>query len=265
MVEIVVRHGLEERIVGCEPLVCGSRRGGSSPIVGTVGDRLLTATEYGAVLLAAFIGRMLAPSRPAVPSAIRRRSTRCLRRRGPNRARPGSRTPRPCLPIVRRPRYLSSCCGVSWSIRKRGDGHANRGLAVGHLPQAQPAQDAMFPPAEGLQHRSGVLPIGRLAENLALALGHGVAAEDQSPADPPRHVGRLLIGQPGDKLRGRLAAAHAALGRFGRRLHLERVSGRRQQFAPPRRPAGQDQFRIVCPWNSSDRATVSGKLVVVRH
>ena len=56
------------------------------------------------------------------------------------------------------------------------------------------------------EHRPGVGFIGRLSENLAVALHHGVAAEDQPAADPPGNVGGLLPGQAGDKLLGRFAA-----------------------------------------------------------
>jgi hypothetical protein len=44
----------------------------------------------------------------------------------------------------------------------------------------------------------GVLLVGRFAEDLAIALRHGIATQDEAFGGAGGDVGRLLIGQPSD-------------------------------------------------------------------
>ena len=91
----------------------------------------------------------------------------------------------------------------------------------------------MLPAAERRQHRPGVLLIGRFAENLAVALGHGIATEDEAPR---RSAGRRR--PPFDRPAGRPSSAgvsplqtpHSAVSEGGRTA--KRVAGLRQQLAP---------------------------------
>ena len=86
--------------------------------------------------------------------------------------------------------------------------------------------------------------VGRFAQDLPVALGHGIATKHQSAGDFQRHVGGLLPRQAGDELFGRLPAANAALGRLVGQDDLEIVARLGQQFSPPRRTAGEDQFGL---------------------
>ena len=65
----------------------------------------------------------------------------------------------------------------------------------------------MLASAERFEHLSGVLRVRGLAENMAVAVRHGITTENQSVLDPRGHVGCLLSGQPSDELLGRFAAA----------------------------------------------------------
>ena len=100
----------------------------------------------------------------------------------------------------------------------------------------------MLVSAEHLQHSPCMLLVGRFAEDLPIAFGHGIAGEDQSCGDFPHDVGGLLPGQSGDELLRRFPAANPAFGRFVRYDDFEVIARFGQQFSPARRAAGKDKF-----------------------
>ena len=75
----------------------------------------------------------------------------------------------------------------------------------------------MTPSAQGLEHASRVVFVGRFAQDLAVALDHRVAAQHESFVDLANDVGSLLASRARNQLGRPLVAAQAALRGFGRR------------------------------------------------
>ena len=76
-----------------------------------------------------------------------------------------------------------------------------------------------------------MLQVDRFAENLAVALRHRVATENPSGLKPGGNVGRLLIGESGDQIRGAFAAAYSAFGGGGGRTDFETIARLGQQLS----------------------------------
>ena len=100
----------------------------------------------------------------------------------------------------------------------------------------------MIASAEHLQHPPRMLFVGRFAEDLSIAFGHGIATEDQPAGDFPCNVGGLLPGKAGDELFRRFPAANSAFGRFVGHDDFEVIARLGQQFSTTRGATGKDKF-----------------------
>ena len=102
----------------------------------------------------------------------------------------------------------------------------------------------MIASAQHLQHPPGMRFVGRLAENLPLAFGHGIATEDQVTQrwNFPYDVGGLLPRESGNEHFGRFPAANPAFRRFVGHDDFEIIARLRQQFATAKRATGKDKF-----------------------
>jgi hypothetical protein len=90
------------------------------------------------------------------------------------------------------------------------------------------------------QHLAGVLATSGLAQDLAAALGHRIAANNDALFDSHRDVGRLLSSQPRYQLGRGFATADSAFGRRVRLNHVERIAPLVQQLPAAGRRAGQN-------------------------
>jgi len=130
-------------------------------------------------------------------------------------------------------------------------------LVAGTTPQAEAAINMMLASAKQLQHLASVVAVGRFTENLALAFGHGVAADDEAAIGALGDVASLLKGQAGDQLGRRLAAADAALGEFGRGRDGELIAGFGEKLFAARGSAGEDEGKRRHVGKLTDAASVA--------
>ena len=78
-----------------------------------------------------------------------------------------------------------------------------------------------------MKHRPGVIFRGGFAQDLPIALCHGITADDDVPTlvfDPLRDIISLLQRLPHNKLGRRFPAAGTAFGAFTWRNHLKVMS-----------------------------------------
>src|SRR5262245_18721008 len=73
-------------------------------------------------------------------------------------------------------------------------------LVTWPLPKAQAAINHVLVPPQHVQHLKRMFAAGGLSQNLSLALGHGVTADNDSAIDPCGDVLGLLAGQSRDEL-----------------------------------------------------------------
>src|SRR5687767_10062796 len=93
-----------------------------------------------------------------------------------------------------------------------------------------------------------MLMVGRLSENLALAFGDRVAADDQAAIDAVGDVAGFLRGQAGDQCGrrfGLFGICGIGFSGFARRDNGETVASFRQELPSPGRTAGQYQWNVI--------------------
>ena len=149
---------------------------------------------------------------------------------------------RPFPPIGRRPGTRRVAAAERGSMRSVVVATRTSGCPSGTFHRQRPVNTRCNRPLSVPSICRACCAVGRLAQNLAVALDHRVAAENPAPGTPARQRRR-----PSDRPGGRPARPDFPRCRVRLRPsppgHGPRTgSPLREQFPPPRRPAGQDQF-----------------------
>jgi len=84
-------------------------------------------------------------------------------------------------------------------------------VIFGASPEAEAAIDTVLASAEEREHPASMLFVVRFSENLALALGDGVAADDETLLDSLSYIVGFLEGEARDELRWRFGSRYGTV------------------------------------------------------